>query len=195
MRGREAYHKRNSGTNLRRLVCMALHQMFLSLASRKDDSRGGRKMWVSWNYLETPSALKPFKISIRCPVNVINGGPVMPQRKTVPILMFTLECGHLSATWRNTAETELRCMFHDKKSKITGIHVYEWRARCMYHDGQRPCRFTRWTGTSKSLAGDAANKHARTHPSHAAFIGLEYVVRPDAQAELEKRLANGAFIS
>jgi hypothetical protein len=116
----------------------------------------------------------------------------MPPRRTVPIILFTLECGHIAATWANTAELELRCIFHDKPSKVTGVHVYEWRARCMHMSGQR-CKFSRWHGTSKPLAGESANKHARTHPSHAAFIGLEYAVRPDAQAELEKRTANGQF--
>lgn len=152
-------------------------------------------MWVSWDSLESPSALKPNKIGIRNPVSIIDGGPIMPPRRTVPIIMFTLECGHLAATWSNTAETELRCIFHDRLVKVTGVHVHEWRARCLFQTGNGTCRFSRWHGTSKALAADSANKHSRTHPSHAAFIGLEYVVRPEAQAELEKRLVNGAFVS
>ena len=114
------------------------------------------------------------------------------QRRTVPILLFTLQCGHIAATWANTAETKLRCIFHDEPREVTGIHVYEWRAKCHHMSGKR-CSFSRWSGTSKALAALAADKHARTQPSHAAFVGLEYAVRPDAQAELEKRTVNGQF--
>lgn len=149
-------------------------------------------MWLNWDSLESPSVISPVKYQIVGKPDTVNGGPFMPPRKAVPVILFVLECGHLAGTYHNTAETELRCIFHDKPSRIVGIHVFEWRARCMHMSGSR-CPFSRWTATSKILAGEYGNKHARTHPSHAAFIGLEYCVRPLAQTELEKRIANGQF--
>jgi hypothetical protein len=149
-------------------------------------------MWLSMNdILVEPSAYQPVKYEIRGPGDWVNGGR-MTTRKTVPIVLFTLECGHLAGTWANTAESELQCIFHDKPSKITGVHVYEWRARCLYI-GSSQCRYSRWSGTSKAIAADHARKHCSTHPSHAPFVGLEYTINPTAQAEYEKRVANGQF--
>jgi hypothetical protein len=150
-------------------------------------------MWLNMNdILVEPSPYQPVKYQVVGPADTINGGPFVTTRKTVPVILFTLECGHLAGTWANTAETELRCIFHDKPSKIVGVHVFEWRAKC-FHVGSARCPFSRWAATSKAIAADHANKHARTHPSHAPFVGLEYCLRPDAQAELEKRTANGQF--
>lgn len=146
--------------------------------------------WINWTTLESPSVFYPVKYMIGKPqLDLVNGGPVPSQRVKVPILLFTLDCGHLAPALENTAETELRCIYHNEPRTITGIHPHEWHAKC-HHVGSASCRYSRWTGTSKANAGMMADKHARTHPSHAAFVGIEYVARPEAVSALAKRTAN-----
>jgi hypothetical protein len=112
------------------------------------------------------------------------------QRRTIPKLLWALDCGHLGAAVANTTESKLYCIYHQEVRPIIGIHVFEWHASCA-HDGN--CRFSAWAGTSKMNAASNGDKHARTHPSHSPFIRLDYVMRPAAVAEQKDRIKNGTM--
>jgi hypothetical protein len=61
---------------------------------------------------------------------------------------------------------------HDDISPITGVHVYEWRAKC------EDCKFSRWAGLGEATAGIFANGHWRRNPSHD--VKTEYTINPEA---------------
>jgi hypothetical protein len=90
--------------------------------------------------------------------------------------MYVLACGHvvLSAPSLVSSKLGIWCPTDHAELRVKGIHVYEWRAKCLN------CTFSRWCGTSETLAETMANSHAR---SIRHRVKTEYVANPSALEE------------
>jgi hypothetical protein len=91
---------------------------------------------------------------------------------------YMLECGHAVSAPATLVSGKLLCPWHDEFSLISGVQVWEWRARC------HSCRFARWAGQSKQTAELFANSHCRKNPPH--HVDAEYTINAEARNTLRK---------
>jgi hypothetical protein len=110
---------------------------------------------------------------VKTPLVIYQGGTV----KT-PLVIYSLECGHAASAPATLVNGKLPCMWHEGIEKITGVVVYEWRAKC------DSCSYARWAGTAKHTAELFANGHSRRNSTHRVYA--EYVKNPVAVKTLEK---------
>lgn len=88
-------------------------------------------------------------------------------------VIYNLGCGHSVLGMAFFVSGELYCPWHQEKSPISTVAVWEWRAKCY------TCRYARWAGLDKQTADIFVTAHLRRNTGHRPVA--EYVTNPDAQ--------------
>lgn len=103
-------------------------------------------------------------------------------------ILYDTECGHITRLPITAAFSyPFACRTCKKITQIAQVHVSEWHAFCLFHK----CPYSAWTGMSKNLAEEAANRHARNAVNHSIYIQVEYMPNPVAVAHKNKLAVNG----
>lgn len=97
---------------------------------------------------------------------------------SVPLVIYSLECGHAVAAPSTLVNGKLFCPWHDSMGAIDGVIIWEWRAKC------DSCIYSRWAGLIKQTAELFANGHSRRNPTHHVFP--EYTINPVSKGTQEK---------
>jgi hypothetical protein len=111
----------------------------------------------------------------------------MPLNK---FILYDTECGHVTRLPINAVlGYPFACNQCRKLTTIVNVHVNEWHAFCLFTSPR--CRFSAWTGMSKDLANQAADRHGRNAVNHSIHIQVEYMINPSAMSRRKKLLAKG----
>jgi hypothetical protein len=97
---------------------------------------------------------------------------------STPLVIYSLQCSHAVSGPATLVSGTLYCPWHDERSQISGVIVYEWRAKC------DSCRYARWAGASKDTASIFIKGHYRRNPGHS--VHPEYTINPVSQATADK---------
>lgn len=98
----------------------------------------------------------------------------MPVAKVI----YTLKCGHNSSAPETLVSGLLYCPWHKDVSPITGVIIWEWRAKCC------SCRYSRWAGMSEVTANIFLIGHLRRNHGHNTYT--ELTINPAAQRTADK---------
>lgn len=105
-------------------------------------------------------------------------------------LLFKMECEHITRLPAHAViSNPVHCIECQAQTRITTIQVEEWHAYCT----RKECRYSAWTGMSKELANQAANKHA-SNTGHYATSHIEWADNPASVAALKRMQAQGVLI-
>lgn len=97
-------------------------------------------------------------------------------------IMYVLACDHVVMSSPSLiTDGKIWCGDCKVNQRMTGVHVFEWRARC------EVCNYGRWCGLSEMLANRLADQHER---SRMHKMTVEYTRNPNAIHELG-RLRDG----
>jgi hypothetical protein len=97
------------------------------------------------------------------------------------VVFYILSCTHVMPG--TPGNLKLYCMKCDKDRNVSDIHYHEWAVVCC------GCSYVRYAGLNKAIAGQLANRHARS--KRHTRVGIEYRAHPKWFEERERLEKSG----